>query len=237
MLEQIIELRRKGLSFRKIAKELESTVGKVQYQWNKYMKSLQEQEETSADTKMQSKKSGANDKFVATSSNQLMKSSIQEVLESNGMEARVLAATSAFAFWRIPQGKWRILLQYYGIKQHECAFILKVNDITSIIYNGNNAHSIKQIELQNGVEHAVIHDLQENRSYCFEIGVLDYYQTFIPILQSNPIQLPRTNKNHIGGLSSDMEKWINGNLDTPNWIEHVSTYSYYEMEREDVKKK
>ncbi|PKG25735.1 DUF4912 domain-containing protein [Niallia nealsonii] len=237
MLEQILELRRKGLSFRKIAKELGSTVGKVQYQWNKYMKSLQEEEQNPADTEEESKRPKANDKCAIAFSNQLMKTSIQELLGNNGMEARVSAETSAFVFWRIPQGKWCILFQYYGIKQDECAFILKINDITSIIYNGHNAHSTKKIELQNGIEHAVIQDLKANRSYCFEVGVLDYYQTFIPILQSNPIQLPRTNKNHTGSLASDMETWVKGNLAAPNWIEHVSTYSYYEMEREDVKKK
>ncbi|GKU81263.1 DUF4912 domain-containing protein [Niallia sp. NCCP-28] len=237
MLEQILELRRKGLSFRKIAKELESTVGKVQYQWNKYMKSLQEEEKNAVDTEVKSRQSKANDKSEIASSEQLMKTSIQELLGNNGMEARVSAETGAFVFWRIPQGKWSILLQYYGIKQDQCAFILKVNDITSIIYNGKNAHSTKQIELQNGIEHAVIEDLQANRSYCFEVGVLDHYQAFIPILQSNPIQLPRTNKNHTGALARDMETWVKGNSAAPNWIEHVSTYSYYETEREDVKKK
>ncbi|MHC8522556.1 helix-turn-helix domain-containing protein [Rossellomorea sp. H39__3] len=40
MLEEIIKLREQGVSFRKIAKELDMTVGKVQYQWVKYQKTL-----------------------------------------------------------------------------------------------------------------------------------------------------------------------------------------------------
>jgi len=236
LLEQILELRRKGLSFRKIAKELGTTVGKVQYQWTKYMKSLEEGEQA-ADIEERNKTEEANNPFETSAFHPLMKKNICEILGNNGMGARVAAATSAFVFWRIPKGKWRILDQYYGIKQHECTLILKANDITSIIYNGKNAHSIKQMELQNGTEYAVVGDLQANRSYCFEIGVLDYYQTFVPILQSNPIQLPRTNKAHAGVLANDMEKWVEGHLAVPNWIEHVSTYSYYEMDREDVKKK
>lgn len=35
MIDEIIKLRRRGLSFRKIASKLDTTVGKVQYQWTK----------------------------------------------------------------------------------------------------------------------------------------------------------------------------------------------------------
>lgn len=37
MIEEIIRLRTDGLSFRKIATELNTTVGKVQYRWHKWI--------------------------------------------------------------------------------------------------------------------------------------------------------------------------------------------------------
>ena len=37
MIEEIIKLRGDGLSFRKIASQLNTTVGRVQYRWNKYV--------------------------------------------------------------------------------------------------------------------------------------------------------------------------------------------------------
>lgn len=41
MLDDIITKRRKGLSFRQIAKELNTSPGKVQYRWNKWKDSQQ----------------------------------------------------------------------------------------------------------------------------------------------------------------------------------------------------
>src|SRR4051812_16980659 len=37
MIEEIIKLREDGFSFRRIASKLNTTVGKVQYRWNKWM--------------------------------------------------------------------------------------------------------------------------------------------------------------------------------------------------------
>ncbi|MFT8319276.1 MAG: DUF4912 domain-containing protein [Bacillus sp. (in: firmicutes)] len=231
MLDQIIKLRRKGLSFRKIANELESTVGKVQYQWNKYMKNKTEEPEELKHSSIYSEQKQLYIPSIAWTS-------IQTMQRNNGMEAWLTSAASAFVFWKIPQGKWKLLSSYYGINSQECMLVLKINDITSIIYNGSNAHASRQMELSNGLEYCVVNDLAPNCSYCFEIGVYDYYRTFLPVLQSNPIQLPRTSKDQSGALTKEMERWVKGAVTAPNWIEHVSTYSYYEMDdREDVKKK
>ncbi|WP_445490420.1 DUF4912 domain-containing protein [Niallia sp. 03133] len=231
LLDQIIGLRRKGLSFRKIAKELDTTVGKVQYQWNKYMKSIREEQKETAPASI---KQDAQP-FLVNSS---VWTSIQNMERNNGMEAWSISETSAFVFWRIPKGKWNIVSSYYGMNSEECAVVLKINDITSIIYNGSNAHTSKLIELRNGTKHCILKDLAPSRSYCFEIGVFDHYRSFLPILQSNPIQMPRNSIDHGETLAKEMENWVDGKVTIPNWIEHVSTYSYYEMKkREDVKKK
>ncbi|MGP7816247.1 DUF4912 domain-containing protein [Niallia sp. 01092] len=229
MLDEIIKLRKKGLSFRKIANELESTVGKIQYQWNKYMKNNPEEQKT-----FKQNKEEQNELYISP----MVRTSINTMMRNNGMEAWSISATSVFVFWKIPQGKWDILTSYYEINSSNRTVVLKINDITSIIYNGSNAHSSKQITLTNGADYFVVSDLAPNRSYCFEIGVFDHYQTFLPVLQSNPIQLPRTSKAHVGNLAKEMEKWVEGKVIMPNWIEHVSTYSYYKMEeRKDVEKK
>lgn len=58
MIEEIVKLRRKGLSFRKIAVELNSTVGKVQYQWKKYMKMKSAASGQDTGSRIQHKKDG-----------------------------------------------------------------------------------------------------------------------------------------------------------------------------------
>src|SRR4051812_21229009 len=45
MIDEIIKLREDGLSFRKIASELNTTVGRVQYRWNKWVNNQEGNEE------------------------------------------------------------------------------------------------------------------------------------------------------------------------------------------------
>ncbi len=232
LIEQIVNLRRKGLSFRKIAIELNSTVGKVQYQWKKYVK---EQEVTGqVEKKKINKESQMKNPYVTEN----FWTSIDLLAKKNGMEAWLTSEETALVFWRIPEGKWQLISTYYDIDPNSCSLAIKINDITSIIYNGSNAHNYRLLPVENKQESVVLKDLVPNRSFCFEIGVLDVYQSFLPILQSNPLHTPRTSQDHTGIMEKELLKWENGDVSIPNWIEHVSTYSYYELEeQEDVKKK
>ncbi|KAB7670037.1 DUF4912 domain-containing protein [Bacillus sp. B1-b2] len=232
MIEQILTLRSKGLSFRKIAKELNSTVGKVQYQWKKYMSDQKEELLlVQAEEKMEAIPN-------TTDITNNFWTSIDYITKNNGMEAWLLAEDATLVLWRIPEGKWQLISTYYTIDKSECSLAVKINDITSIIYNGKNAHSSRFIPVNLEQDSLFIEKLLPNRSYCFEIGVIDVYQSFLPILQSNPLQTPRTSIEQVGNMEQDMKNWENNHTTVPNWIEHVSTYSYYELEEhEDVKKK
>lgn len=232
LIEQIVNLRRKGLSFRKIAIELNSTVGKVQYQWKKYVKEQDTNvsvEEEIIKPQLQSKNPYVSEHFWT---------SIDLLTKKNGMEAWLTSENTALVFWRIPDGKWQLISTYYDIDPENCALAVKINDITSIIYNGRNAHSYRLLPVKNKQESIVLQDLSPNRSFCFEIGVLDVYQSFLPILQSNPLHTPRISHDQVGIMEKELKKWEKGDNPIPNWIEHVSTYSYYELEeQEDVNKK
>ena len=232
LIEQIINLRRKGLSFRKIATELNSTVGKVQYQWKKYVKDQElngQAEENKRENSPQENSSFVPEHFWT---------SMDILTKKNGMEAWLTSENTTLVFWRIPEGKWQLISTYYDIDRESCSLAVKINDITSIIYNGRNAHNYRLLSVDNQQESIVVKDLSPNRSFCFEIGVLDVYQSFLPILQSNPLHTPRTSHEQTGEMEKELLKWENGQVSVPNWIEHVSTYSYYELEEhEDVKKK
>jgi uncharacterized protein len=232
LIEQIVSLRRKGLSFRKIAMELNSTVGKVQYQWKKYVKEKEkneQEEEKQITTKTEPKIPFVSEHFWT---------SVDLLTKKNGMEAWLTSENTALVFWRIPEGKWQLISTYYDIDPETCSLAVKINDITSIIYNGRNAHSYRLLPVENGQESIILQELSPNRSLCFEIGVLDVYQSFLPILQSNPLHTPRISQDQVGTMEKEIQNWEKGDNPIPNWIEHVSTYSYYELEeQEDVKKK
>jgi len=230
LLEQIVNLRKEGLSFRKIAKELDMSLGKVQYQWGKYLKEAEKAEQTE----------GASPKEYADNSavmSPFLWTSIQTLKKSNGMEAWLAGENRALIFWSIPASKWNLISSYCGFLNDDLSLKLRVYDITSIYFDGSNAHATDEIQLDRDKNQLVLEGLQPNRSYCFEVGIQDGSGALMPILQSNPIHTPRTSADQAGENAKDVIAWSEGKTPLPNWIEHVSTYSYYETAvKESVKK-
>ncbi|MCT2343309.1 DUF4912 domain-containing protein [Niallia taxi] len=230
MLEQIIHLRKEGMSFRKIAKELDMSLGKVQYQWTKYTKEVEKSEEKESSLpKDYAEASPAIPPFLWTS--------IQTLKKSNGMEAWVAGENKAFIFWSIPTAKWKLISSYCGFLNDDLSLKMRIYDITSIYFDGSNAHTTLEIQLDHDKNQLVFEGLQPNRSYCFEVGIQDGSRSFMPLLKSNPLHTPRTSISQSGENTKDVIDWSEGKSPLPNWIEHVSTYSYYETEaKESVKK-
>jgi len=230
LLEQIVNLRKEGLSFRKIAKELDMSLGKVQYQWGKYLKEAEKSEQE----EIHSPKEYADNTSVMPP---FLWTSIQTLKKSNGMEAWLAGENKVFIFWSIPESKWNLISSYCGFLNDDLSLKLRVYDITSIYFDGSNAHSTEEIRLDRDKNQLVLEGLQPNRSYCFEVGIQDGSRSFMPILQSNPLHTPRTSPYQAGDNAKDVKDWSEGKTPLPNWIEHVSTYSYYETAvKESVKK-
>ncbi|MDZ5470991.1 DUF4912 domain-containing protein (plasmid) [Bacillus sp. 31A1R] len=219
MINEIIKLKRKGLSFRKIAEELNSTVGKVQYQWNKYAK-VQAPTPIKTDfTPIRKAKTTATQPLTE-----------QSTLRREGISAWLVSNNRLITFWDIPEAKKR-LISFYFDKDYSCFLLaLRIYDVTSIIFNGSNEHSYVETIVPENQKHWVFKDLKPNRSYCLEIGLKITESKFHPILRSNSLQTPRTSCEQVGSLEKDIHSFLEDTNSPPNWIEHVSTYSYYETE-------
>ena len=69
-------------------------------------------------------------------------------------------------------------------------WILRIYDITDILFDGHNAHSFFDIE---GIEHSdhwYLHLLLANRNYCAEIGWRSEPGLFQCLVRSNTLYLP-----------------------------------------------
>ncbi|WP_335869370.1 DUF4912 domain-containing protein [Bacillus sp. 2205SS5-2] len=221
MLQEIIQLREQGLSFRKIAIELDTTVGKVQYQWLKYQKSKTDVKAVSNSTSLAVKTR----KRIGKA-----KVSLPVITKSNPklnaiMSVLLTSPSRAYCYWNIDP---LILSSYKQNGKQSLQYVLKLYDITSILFSGQNAHQTYTIYLRDNQSEWFISGLKGNRTYCAEYGLLEEGSTFYPLIRSNSVHTPRMNHEQNTHSLQDLKTFEQSVQTAPNWVEHVSTYSYYE---------
>jgi uncharacterized protein len=216
MLSEIIRLKEKGLSFRKIAKELGTTRGKVQYQWIKHMK------ESGGKAVETAHKSAAGEAGRVLPN---------YTRKEEGIAAWQVQDGSIYSFWRPAAIKKTLAASYFEVQESELADAIRLYDITSILFNGSNAHGFQEYILANGQTSWLFKGLAPDRSYCIETGAI-IRGRFLPFMRSNSVQIPRNSVEQAGRLGGDLK--AHGEGAPPNWIEHVSTYSFYKSEKGGV---
>lgn len=220
VIEKIVELRLKGLTFRKIANELNTSLGKVHYQWVKYQNNhpdiLQQNKMLSNQNSIiEEKVFNHNIKFKTSRNCKL-------VILPQG-------STSLYVYYQRGIMTRPILEQISGESWEQLKISLRIYEVTNILFNGNN--SLGFLEFNNGFHEAYkskfIDGLLPNKSYIAQIG---YFLNgeFTAFCRSNPIQTPRNDSNQAGPLTNDVLNWKSGYVQKPNWIENFSAYSLYE---------
>ncbi|XXM73738.1 DUF4912 domain-containing protein [Lysinibacillus sphaericus] len=233
MLEEIIEMREKGISFRKIAKELGTTVGKVQYQWVKYQKVHESGsvEVAAAETITEKKNTDirvgrVKKKAALTSAKQSRKPVVEDLTITYSTGSRI------YCYWTI-SAEWMDHMKDRFNIDGDSPFILRLYDITSIIFNGHNHHSYADSLVPTSESDWFINGLKENRSYCMDLGLRAHSGEFIAIKRSNVLHTPRTALEAEFHSLRELKEFEQGRMQEPKWVEHVSTYSYYVMEQEE----
>jgi uncharacterized protein len=226
MLKQIIEYREQGLSFRKIAKEMNTTVGRVQYQWVKYQKSL---DEAKSEVAAASEKTERMDKpkrqgkFKGRISLKKVK---RKPLKAE-LTVMFSDPTRILCYWDIPSSIIQQVREFQGLRETQFQHCLRVFDITSISFDGHNHHGHTDIIIQPHAAHWFINSLKPNRAYCVEYGIIDVNGHFTAITRSSVFHTPRTGYNQEYHQLHELHEFETGAAKMPQWVEHVSTYSYY----------
>jgi uncharacterized protein len=222
MIEEIIKLREDGLSFRKIASQLNTTIGRVQYRWNKYIKSQENSREVHSVEKKEHKEE-----------NNINQSTNDYTPIKGELQVKLVTPRKVIVYWEASSIPNKVLGLFYNKTFEEMVHIVRLYDVTDIIFTGNNAHHYYDITVPYNKGFWFIKGLTANRSYVAELGVKLNDKEFFPVLRSNSVQTPA-----IGNLNGSE---IYKNLVTaqhidefsPKWIDHVSTYSYYGESKND----
>jgi hypothetical protein len=216
MIEEIIKLRGEGLSFRKIALELNSTVGKIQYRWNKWKDSTENDDLNIITIK------DANE-----SESLVSQASLDIIPIKSELTAKLVSPRKLLLFWEASELPIKITELYFNLSFEQLVSVVRIYDVTSLIFNGKNAHHFHEITVpyQNG--HWFIKGLAANRSYVAELGVYFSEANFFPLFRSNCIQTPTLEIPNGNEMNHDFVQFQRYEDHPPKWIDHVSTYSYY----------
>ncbi|KUP05985.1 hypothetical protein Q75_09985 [Bacillus coahuilensis p1.1.43] len=227
MLQEIIEYRKQGLSFRKIAANLNTTVGKVQYQWIKYQKQLEAEKEevSSTPTVVKENTKPARQGIKKRVNSVLPVKSLWRKKSESYFHITFSHPTRIYCYWH---------LSSYILSQvtPQTVLTLRLFDVTDIVFNGHNAHYYTDTYVRTEQRDWFFSGLKGNRSYCIDLGVKDGSGSFFSYLRSNCIHTPAST---IRGTNQEpLVRFLQETDSEPNWIEHVSTYSYYVVKEESL---
>lgn len=210
MIKEIESLRRKGMSFRKIAESLNSTVGKVHYQWIKH-----------------SNKKSTIVKTVQVKE-RIKSEPMRPVQKGNFLELSLTDDQKLASNWKIAKWQKELVGSYFNGEINQSVILLRVYDVSDIYFNGSNAHSCFEFQLPENKTYWVVKGIKQERTYITEIGYKTKHNLFFPVLRSNAVHV---------GLKQEVKETIYKNKvvhqqeireNHPKWADKVSTYSYYE---------
>ncbi len=109
-----------------------------------------------------------------------------------------------FAYWEISRAKEEAAARNIESRGQKAArSILRVYDVTDVIFNGTGAHLYFDIELKDMANNWYINVKSPDRSWLVEIGILASNNEFFPLARSNTVRTPRF------GMSEMFdEKWM-----------------------------
>jgi uncharacterized protein len=222
MIEEIIKLREDGLSFRKIASELNTTIGRVQYRWNKYIKSQENNREVDSFEKQENKEEST------------INHSTNDYTPIKGeLQVKLVTPRKVILYWEASNIPNKVFDLFYNKPFEEMVHIVRLYDVTDIMFTGNNAHHYYDITVPYNKGFWFIKGLTANRSYVAELGVKLNDKEFFPVLRSNSVQTPAMG--NLNGTEIYKNLVTAQHIDefSPKWIDHVSTYSYYGESKND----
>ncbi len=98
----------------------------------------------------------------------------------------------AFSYWEITQETIQQVMQRIGAHNwNQARHILRVYDVTSVEFNGSNAHRSWDVEISPYASSWYLHMPESDRSYIADIGLITPYGEFVMLARSNPITMPR----------------------------------------------
>lgn len=213
MIEDIVKLKERGLTLQEIAERMNMSLGKVQYRWNKYRQQQSPPEEISAP------------------SQKMTKEKWSMPFEYKEAYACLMPRTpeSLYVYWSFSESVKNMAEHHFRTNWEELPGVLKVYDVTDILFYGHNAHRTFEIDLPPMTNNWFLHSLEPDRAYIADIGTRTFDGSFFTLLRTNPAETGADEVN--SSYDEKIERWKQQDISQPEWLENFSTYSYYQKIR------
>lgn len=118
-----------------------------------------------------------------------------ESWERAGIANRILLMVkddeTVFAYWTIDETRKRLMEEHFQCAWRDLAFFLQLYDVTDILFDGQNAHSVRRLTVDADSDNWYIHNVAQRRNYIVDFGSLTLNGNFFTLLRSNVIEMPR----------------------------------------------
>jgi hypothetical protein len=110
--------------------------------------------------------------------------------QSNRLMLLVKEPTTVFAYWEVDDLRKKLIGRHFQCDWSRLPFFLQLYDVTDIHFDGNHAHSTRQIPVFPDSDNWYIHHVEPCRRYLIDFGTTTIHGKFFTILRSNIVETP-----------------------------------------------
>lgn len=158
----------------------------------------------------------------------LREESNQPTPSKGELQAKLTSPNRILLFWEVSDIPKKLLKLYFNQSMDELIQVIRIYDVTDLVFTGKNAHHYYEISVPYNNGYWFIKGLTANRSYVAEMGVKWKGNDFFPVFRSNAVQTPAISFSNSKDVYHHLAHFQQIENRSPKWIDHVSTYSYYD---------
>ncbi|NEW07236.1 DUF4912 domain-containing protein [Paenibacillus sp. SYP-B3998] len=138
-------------------------------------------------------------------------------------------AHTLYVYWEISDRRRWLISQHFECDYGTMPKVLRVYDVTCILFNGSNAHTYQDVTTTPEAHNWYLHNLKADRTYLVDIGTYSWEHEFIPLLRSNSVATPKDAVALWGDPIQHVVTEANSNhvynRITPHFFENIQAYS------------
>ncbi|WP_235714600.1 DUF4912 domain-containing protein [Neobacillus dielmonensis] len=151
----------------------------------------------------------------------------------NKVKIKPISPRKIGVFWDTSDLPQKIIQLYFGLQFDELVSVIRIYDVTDIVFSGKNAHSFYELSIPYQKGYWFVKGLNGGRNYLAEIGVYLNETEFFPFYRSECIHVSVDECPFADHTTDEWRNVKQAQHIAPNWHDYVSTYSFYSS-REDT---
>jgi hypothetical protein len=111
--------------------------------------------------------------------------------QRNRLVMMVKDPTTLFAYWEVDTLHKQLICEHFHTDWGQLELVLQVYDVSDILFDGGNAHSMQRIWVHPDSDNWYITELYPGRTYLADVGTITRQGKFFSILRSNAAETPQ----------------------------------------------